>query len=297
MELLRELIRARALETFLARRALADGEELVVRPVSPAVPAARSLHARTDGTGDLFSMRAGAPSASLCMGLEPVELVRQRLGRATSPAQGRDPGEFGTDLQRGLISPFPLPGTLVEVMAGAAMAFRLRGESRVALLVDDLEGTASGDWHEGLNLAAVQGVPMVLVLQGEPGTPSARGLVTLTERAEAYGFTCHPVSGQDPREVEKVIWGAVEAARTGGGLQVVDVSTPGREPVDWLVDHAVDAGTVTRDDADAMIREADAEMEGAWAAVESEDLPSAAAVEDPAASEMPRDWSRWASTV
>lgn len=307
MDLLRELIRARALEQILGR--VRTGDPSPFRPVSPALPAARALHAAADGSGDVFSFRQGSPAATLALGVSPRELLRQAAGRASAPAAGRDPGGVPTDLERGLVGPVRVPGVLLQVLAGVALSFRLRGESRVALLLDDLPGTDAGDWHEGLSVAATRRVPLVLVIQGRgpvpdpgetrvadpsdaraPGRPPA---VPMEERAPGYGVQLHPVAGQDPRAVEKVTWQAVEAARNGRGPQVVEVAPPARDPVEWLAETLVAAGSEEAGAVEELRREAEEEMSAAWREVEEEPLPppEAVAAGHPG---VPRGaWCRW----
>lgn len=294
MELLAELMRARALEALLAAQipdtAVAFDHD---RPVSPAVPAARALRRAADGSGDVFSLRAGSPAAALAMGLDPRDILRQALGRGGAPAEGRDPGGFPTDLDRGLLAPFVSPGTLVEVLSGVALAFLLRGEARVALLVDDVGGTASGDWHEGLNLAAVQRAPLVLVVDAARRKPFDSGAATVVERAPAYGFGAHEISGTDPRAVEKMVWCAVEEARTGGGLQVVEVAAPREDPVEHLIAVALATGDLTREEVAGLRSEAETEMLEALREVQTEAVPEPVAVLGPEARESaPRRWTR-----
>lgn len=294
MELLRELVRARALESLLAGKVTDPGLPAPEpRPVSPAVPAARALRRASDGSGDVFTLRVGSPAAALSMGIDPRDILRQDLGRRDAPAEGRDGGGFATDLDRGLLSPFALPGTLVEVLSGIALAFKLRGEPRVALLVDDVGGTASGDWHEGLNFAAVQEVPMVLVVDGAVRKPFDSGTASVVERASAYGFAAHEISGIDARAVEKVVWCAVEEARSGGGLQVVEVSPPREDPIDRLIEVVVAGDGLTREEAAEMVATAEAEMSDALRAVEAEADPEPIAVLGPATAETElRRWAR-----
>lgn len=296
MELLRELLRARALEALLAREVSDPGLPVPhTRPVSPALPAARALKRATDGTGDVFSLRIGSPAAALAMGLTPHQILRQELGRGTAPAQGRDPGGFPTDLDRGLLAPFAIPGILVEVLGGVALAFRLRGEKRVALLVDDVSGSASGDWHEGLNFAAVREAPLVLVVDHTHRKAMDAPVPTTAQRADAYGFRAHTVEGTDPRAVEKVIWTAVEAARTGGGVQVVDVTRPATDPVVWLGENQVGVEALTREGLDALAAEAEVEMEEALVRVQAEPDPEPLeALATPGRSWPPAGWSPWA---
>lgn len=277
MELLPELVRARALEEVLTRLvARNDGPPALPRPVSPAVPAALALRRALDGSGDVFSLRVGSPASALAMGLAPEEILRQAMGTASAPARGRDPGGFPTDLARGVLAPFHLPGTLAEVVAGIALSFAMRDEPRVALLVDDVAGSASGDWHEGLNFAAVRRVPMVLVVDAAGRGTMDAPVDSMEERAPAYGFTAHAVDGTDPRKVERVVRSAVKAARGGGGVQVVEVGAPGEDPVSWLLTAAADAGELGPSGVGSLESEAGAEMARALDAVAAETAPDPA---------------------
>lgn len=248
------------------------------RPVSPALPAALALKRAGDGSGDVFSLRVGSPASALVMGATPVELLRQHLGLGTASASGRDPGGFPTDLSRGLLSPFSLPGTLMEVMSGVALALDLRGEARVALLVDDTQGTGSGDWHEGLNFAAVRRVPMVLVVDDATSRPVHAAADSMAARAEAYGFRAHVAEGSDPLALHHTVREAVEEARTGEGLQVVEVNRPRGSPPDLLAERLVAEGALAARDPAEMRRAAEAEMARTLAMVQAESPPPPEAV-------------------
>lgn len=222
--LLRTLLRARAYEALYRELpglpAYPPGD---ARSIVPGVPAAFALDCRDDGTGDVFSLRRGSPAAALAFGLPPAALFRQALGRRGAPARGRDPGGFPTDLARGLLAPVPGPGTLVEVMAGIALTFRLRTEPRVALLVDDVDGSASGFWHEGLNLAGVRRAPLVLVVDARTRSPLSTRAPTLLARAPAYGVESHQSTAGDPVGLLETLEHAVACAREGHGAQLVEV--------------------------------------------------------------------------
>lgn len=305
MDFLTTYLRARALELLLTREAAArvatgdDGPTPGERPLIPALAAAASLEAGDDGRGDLFSLRVGSPAAALAFGATPEILLRQALARATAPAGGRDAGGLPTDWDRGWVGPVPLPGALMEVMAGVAMAIRMREEPRVALLVDDTAGSGSGDWHEGLNLAVVRQAPLVLVNHDVRGEAVDAGMSPMGDRAEGYGFRVWTAEDSDPRGVLESCRQAVAAARSGEGVQVVDVrAVPAVTPehlVARLRDEAVEDEVLT-----ALREEASAEMAAALERVAAEPPPDAAGV-DPARSSQgtaglhrvrtPRPWS------
>jgi pyruvate dehydrogenase E1 component alpha subunit/2-oxoisovalerate dehydrogenase E1 component alpha subunit len=280
-DLLKALLRARAFESLYEE--LPDLEaypSVAPRRISPAVPAAFSLRRREDGTGDLFSLRRGSPASALVFGLPADALFRQALGRVGAPAGGRDPGGFPTDLSRGLLAPVPSPGTLVEVMAGAALSFRLRDQDRVALLVDDIAGSASGFWHEGLNFAAVQRAPFVLVVDAvaAAGAEGSRSAATtgLLAKAPAYGLEGHAAPADDPLALAEVLARAVTRAREGHGVQLVEVSAAkgGREdPIATLAGRLRWAEALRDDELETWSADAVREMETSLAAVVAEPAP------------------------
>jgi TPP-dependent pyruvate/acetoin dehydrogenase alpha subunit len=275
VDLLRAWIRAEALEALLIRALPGpDIDSPPTRPLSPALPSAFALRMRTDGTGDLFSQRVGSPAAALALGLTPETLLRQAMGRTTAPARGRDPGGFPTDLGRGLLAPVSLPGLLLEVMAGMALSLRMRGGDRVALLVDDTAGSGSGDWHEGLNFAAVQGVPLVVVMDDTRRNATDAAVEGMVERAGAYGFGVHPAPGSDPDAIRSATRDAVDAARAGHGLQVVDVRTGHGDPLATMVARARETAGLDDEALETLRRAADEEMNQALDTVRAE--PAAA---------------------
>jgi len=100
----------------------------------------------------------------LLRGVKPEEIVLQFLGKGTSPSQGRDGlGHFG-DLSRGIVATTGHPAMHVSVMAGMAFAYRAQKQERVALALIPEEAIATGDFHEGVNFAAVQKLPLIIVV-------------------------------------------------------------------------------------------------------------------------------------
>lgn len=193
-------------------------------PVVPGLAATLACRGLDVPGGDVFSLRRTSPAVLAAAGLDPELIARQTLGSAGSWASGRDAGGVPGLPGWGLLPAVDPPGTLVEVMAGVALAFRLRGESRVALLVTDAADADSGYWHEGLNLAAARRAPLVLVVH--PGRP--RGLPGerpgLQERAAFYGVDVVPAPGDDIERLFDAVGAAVIRARSGGGTQVVEVA-------------------------------------------------------------------------
>jgi TPP-dependent pyruvate/acetoin dehydrogenase alpha subunit len=152
------------------------------------------------------------------------------MARATSPTGGRDCNLHFGDLARGLVSPISMLGALVPVMAGVAFAAKYEGKSYVALTYIGDGGTSTGDFHEGMNLAAVLEVPLVVIAEHNGyaySTPTARQMKIkdLAMRAAAYGIPAKIVDGNDVLAVYEATRAAVAKARGGGGPQMLEVKT------------------------------------------------------------------------
>jgi TPP-dependent pyruvate/acetoin dehydrogenase alpha subunit len=188
--------------------------------------------------GSAFALEAGdvlAPlirnlGALLVRGVEPREVMTQYMARSTSPTGGKDCNLHFGDLSRGLVSPISMLGALIPVMAGVALAARYKGERFVALTYIGDGGTSTGDFHEGMNLAAVLEVPLVVIAEHNGyaySTPTHRQMKIkdLAQRAVAYGIPARIVDGNDVLAVYEATRRAVAEARGGGGPRMIEVKT------------------------------------------------------------------------
>jgi pyruvate dehydrogenase E1 component alpha subunit/2-oxoisovalerate dehydrogenase E1 component alpha subunit len=149
--------------------------------------------------------------AMLVRGVEPIEVFRQYLGRATGPTAGRELNNHFGSIQRGIIAPTSMLGALIPVMAGVALSFRQRGESRVAMTWIGDGGSSTGAFSEGLNFAVVQRLPLIVV-----GELNGYALSTAPERqmkghlsSRCQGAFTETVDGNDP----VAVFEAAERAR------------------------------------------------------------------------------------
>lgn len=135
----------------------------------------------------------------LVRGVAPEEVFLQYLGRATGPTGGREHNNHFGDLSRGLVAPTSMLGALIPVMAGAALAFKQRGEARVAMTWIGDGGSSTGAFYEGMNFAVVRKLPLIVVgeLNGYAfSTPPALQMKGhLAERAQ--GAWTRVVDGND----------------------------------------------------------------------------------------------------
>src|SRR6059036_1018097 len=166
----------------------------------------------------------------LVMGAEPVAILRQYMAKADSPTHGRELNVHFNDLEKGYLGQISHLGDMLPVMAGIALSFRLRAEPRVGLVYIGDGGTSTGTFHEGLNLAAVQRLPLVVI--GEYNhwaysTPPEKQFAVrdLAEKAKGYGIPAVTVDGNDVFAVYEATRFAVERARRGKGVHFIEVKT------------------------------------------------------------------------
>ncbi len=170
--------------------------------------------------GDLLAPMIRNIGALLVRGVPPLTLLLQFLGRHDAPTGGKDGTLHFDDIERSIIGPISVLGTLIPVMTGAALAARMRGEKRVAL-------TSTGDFHEGLNLAAVLDLPLILVVENNgyaysTPTPGQFAIRSLADRGPAYGVASESVDGTDILAVYAATRRAIERGRRGGGPTLLE---------------------------------------------------------------------------
>jgi TPP-dependent pyruvate/acetoin dehydrogenase alpha subunit len=169
--------------------------------------------------------------ALLVRGFRPRDVLTQHMGRSTSPTQGKDgTSHFGDLAVRHVIAPISMLGDLIPVMTGAAMAGRYLGQKIVAMTWIGDGGSSTGAFHEGLNFAAVQKAPLVLMIENNQwaySTPVSRqaAMRDLAARAGAYGIESHVIDGNNVLEVWSAAREAVERAREGGGPVLIEAKT------------------------------------------------------------------------
>jgi TPP-dependent pyruvate/acetoin dehydrogenase alpha subunit len=169
--------------------------------------------------------------ALLVKGFKPRDIFTQHMAKFTSPTQGKDgTSHFGDLKVRHVVSPISMLGDLIPVMTGVAMAGRYLGQNIVAMTWIGDGGSSTGAFHEGLNLAAQQKAPFVLIVENNQwaySTPVARQvpLKNLADRAAAYGIASKIVDGNDVIAVYETTKSAVDECRAGRGPYLIEVKT------------------------------------------------------------------------
>lgn len=167
----------------------------------------------------------------LVKGATPLEVLRQYMARGDSPTRGRELNiHFGDVTDRHFVGQISHLGDLVPVMAGITLTFRIRREPRVGLVYVGDGATSTGAFHEGINFAAVQRCPLVVVVENNGyaySTPTANQCAAerLADKAAGYGIPGVRADGNDVLEVLRVTREAVARARRGEGPTLLEMMT------------------------------------------------------------------------
>ena len=177
--------------------------------------------------GDVFAPLIRDTAGRLAFGAPLLDLVRSYLGSALGPMRGRDGNVHHGRPREGLFPMISHLGAMISVVNGALLAHRLKGVTGTvgATCIGD-GGTSTGAFHEAVNQAAVEKLPLVLVIANNHyaySTPNERQFVcrSLADRAVGYGVEAHTVDGTDPAACLKVLDEVVSRARAGAGPQLV----------------------------------------------------------------------------
>ncbi|MDE2794260.1 MAG: thiamine pyrophosphate-dependent enzyme [Gemmatimonadota bacterium] len=239
---------------------------------------ARAMRGGTDGKGDLCHPGPLAPGPALAFGATPLEFLRHLAGKGTSSASAREGGLSWTDLRRGIIGwGAPRGGTATQVLAGAAFAFRQRGEDRAALVFERRSALQSGGWHEGVNLAGALGVPLIVVLAA-PQTGDGSDHADIEAVAASYGIAFARVGRDSPERIFPTVAAARRRAVNGEGptlIELLDAGDGNRwEHHDAFAELAVTEDGLPEQVLDAIRKAAAAGVEHAAARLAKEPGPS-----------------------
>ena len=207
----------------------------------------RSLGQEADAVGSAFALQRRdilSPlirnlGAMLVKGATPLEVIRQYMAKGDSPTRGRELNIHFGDLDRGFIGQISHLGDMVPVMAGVTLSFKLRGPndprwndegSPVGLVYVGDGATSTGAFHEGINLAAVQRCPLVVIVENNGyaySTPiwKQTAAARFVDKALGYGIPGERADGNDVLVTYDVTKRAVDRARRGEGVSLIELVT------------------------------------------------------------------------
>ncbi|MDT7689030.1 MAG: hypothetical protein QOJ70_3298 [Acidobacteriota bacterium] len=253
--------------------------------------------------GDFISPLIRDLGAVLVKGIRPRDIFAQYMAKAWGPSEGRDLNIHFGDVGKGFIGPISHLGDMIPVMTGIVLAARMQKKDTLAVAYIGDGGMSTGAFHEGLNFAAVQRLPLVIVAEHNwyaYSTPTSKqtAVANLADKAAGYGIPGYVVDGNDVVACYEVMKRATEFARGGGGAVIVEAKTyrrkghaehddqryipegelehwERRDPVDRYQRHLISNGHATQEKLDEITASVRREIEedSAWA--ESSPLPDA----------------------
>ena len=239
--------------------------------------------------------------AVLVKGIRPRDIFAQYMAKAWGPSEGRDLNIHFGDIRKGFIGPISHLGDMIPVMTGIVLGARMRKLDTVAVAYIGDGGMSTGAFHEGLNFAAVQKLPLVVVAEHNwyaYSTPTHKqtAVANLADKAAGYGIPGYVVDGNDVVACYEVMRRAAEFARGGGGAVLVEAKTyrrkghaehddqryipagelehwEKRDPLDRFQRHLLSKGVATQEKLDEITASVRREIEedSAWA--ESSPMP------------------------
>jgi pyruvate dehydrogenase E1 component alpha subunit/2-oxoisovalerate dehydrogenase E1 component alpha subunit len=177
--------------------------------------------------GDIFAPLIRDAAGRLAFGETVLDAVRTYLGSPLGPMRSRDGNVHRGRPREGYLPMISHLGAMISVVNGALMARRFKGITGTVGAACVGEGaTSTGSFHEAINQAAVERLPLVLIVANNQyaySTPSSRQFAcrSLLDKAVGYGVESHGVDGTELSACLKVVGHAVNRAREGRGPQLV----------------------------------------------------------------------------
>ena len=166
----------------------------------------------------------------LVRGISPRAIMCQWFARGNSPTLGRDGQTHIGDMHHGIVPMISHLGESLPVACGVALTMKMRRRANVALATCGDGATSTGSFHEAMNFASTQHLPMVLVIENNGyaySTPNSKefAIKHLADRAVAYGIPGESIDGNDVLTVLETVERAVERARRGEGPSLIECKT------------------------------------------------------------------------
>ncbi len=182
------------------------------------------------GKDDILAPMHRDLGALFVRGEKPRDMMCQYLGRRNGPTRGKDGNMHQGYIELNILGMISHLGALIPVAVGASLAGMMKGRKQVAMNYIGDGGSSIGEFHEGLNFAAVYKVPFVLIIENNQfaySTPTRLQYACkdLVDRAVGYGVHGEMVDGNDVLAVYRVCKRAVERARDGGGPTLIEAKT------------------------------------------------------------------------
>jgi TPP-dependent pyruvate/acetoin dehydrogenase alpha subunit len=168
--------------------------------------------------------------ACFVKGILPRTIFAQYLGKANAPSRATDVQFHFADLEKGFVGPISHLGDMIPVMAGILLASRMKKENRVAVAYLGEGASSTGTFHEGVNFAAVQQLPLITIIENNGyaySTPTRNqsAAAHFVDKAIGYGILGLTVDGNDIVASYETMKKAIEHARAGNGSVLIEAMT------------------------------------------------------------------------
>jgi TPP-dependent pyruvate/acetoin dehydrogenase alpha subunit len=185
---------------------------------------------RALGDSDALSVTYRGHGWAVARGIPLVDLFAELMGRDSPLCGGRGGSAYFSAPERGFLGENSIVGAGVPIAVGSALAATFDGTGSVTLCSIGEGAMNQGATHEGLNMAGVMKLPLVVVIENNLYSELTPGdamiaTKTLAERAPIYGMPGSRVDGNDADEVETAVEAAVARARAGDGPSVIEAMT------------------------------------------------------------------------
>jgi pyruvate dehydrogenase E1 component alpha subunit/2-oxoisovalerate dehydrogenase E1 component alpha subunit len=163
-------------------------------------------------------------------GILPRTIFAQYLGKANAPSRATDVQFHFADLEKGFVGPISHLGDMIPVMTGVLLAARMKKENRIAAAYIGEGASSTGAFHEGVNFAAVQKLPLITIIENNGyaySTPTRNqcAAANFVDKAVGYGILGLSVDGNDVVACYETMKRAVEHARGGNGAVLLEAHT------------------------------------------------------------------------
>src|SRR5579863_7463178 len=230
LQFLRYMATMREVEDRIERKLYRQGKivgGVYVGRGQEAIPVGVGLTAEPD---DVFCPSHRDLAIFLIRGVHSRQIFAQYMGRVGGLTRGKDGNMHMGDMSRRIISIISAMAASVPVAAGAALALKYKGTHNIAYSFFGDGATSRGDWHEGLNFASVQKLPVVYVCNNNQyaySTPLTKQMAcaNVSDRAPGYGIPAEIVDGNDVLAVHQAAQRAADHARNGAGPYLLECKT------------------------------------------------------------------------
>jgi acetoin:2,6-dichlorophenolindophenol oxidoreductase subunit alpha len=166
----------------------------------------------------------------LMKGVEPRVMMAQMYAKTTGLSKGRDSALHSGVSELGIFGNTSMLGANLPVAAGLGLTHKIEGTDNVVVAYFGEGASNTGDFHEGLNFAGANKLPVIFICENNLYAYSvpiekALAIEDVADRAESYGFDGVAINGNDVLAVYQTMQGALKRARTGEGPTLIECKT------------------------------------------------------------------------